>query len=82
MQTAHFIHQAGVYPRDPMLNQGTFYSPMFASEWDEADRSYSVLVWVIEDLTTATNQAFPPGSKPDPPVSSIMISALFILQPI
>ena len=41
---AYFIHQSGVYMRDPQLKR-PFYSPLLASHYDAAGRSYSLVNW-------------------------------------
>ncbi len=41
---AYFIHQAGVYLRDPTLEK-PYYSPLLASHWDEAQRTFSTVTW-------------------------------------
>ncbi|NNM28640.1 MAG: hypothetical protein HKO57_03905, partial [Akkermansiaceae bacterium] len=39
-----FIHQAGVYLRDPILTE-PFYSPQVAAELDVANRSFTTINW-------------------------------------
>ncbi|OHX64567.1 hypothetical protein NH26_23635 [Flammeovirga pacifica] len=42
----YFIHQAGVYLKDPnMNNQQPFYSPQVASYYDAANESYTTVNW-------------------------------------
>lgn len=40
----YFIHQSGVYLRDPTLKR-PLYSPMLASHWDERTKTFSTITW-------------------------------------
>ena len=44
-ESRYFMHQSGVYMRDPDVLSKPFYSPQVASYLDEADRSFTTVNW-------------------------------------
>jgi hypothetical protein len=43
-ESRYFMHQSGVYMRDPVLTE-PFYSPQVAAHMDAADRSFTTVNW-------------------------------------